>query len=71
MHWFFYVGRGTTTATAVEPTSLFILNRMNLERLKSENPELAMELLKDVGLYIVKVLRKIVDITGQYIDFSP
>ena len=59
------------TATAQTPTTLFIIGKGDLERLKREEPDLALELHRDASQFIMQILRIFGEITAKYLDVLP
>ena len=59
------------TATAQTPTTLFTIDKNDLERLKREEPEFALELHRDASCLMIQILRTFGDITAKYLDALP
>jgi CRP-like cAMP-binding protein len=59
------------TATALEPTTLFTISKVHLEKLKIEEPVLALELHRDASRFMMQVLRIFGEITARYLDVLP
>lgn len=57
-----------TTAKAVTPVTLAVIEKKDLERIKKEEPLLAMELHRDAVHFALQVLRKLAGLTLKYID---
>jgi CRP-like cAMP-binding protein len=57
-----------TTARAVTPVTLAVIEKEELERIKKEEPPLAMELHRDAVHCAMQVLRKLAALTLNYID---
>jgi CRP-like cAMP-binding protein len=57
-----------TSARAVTPVTLAVIKKEDLERIKKEEPLLAMELHRDAVHCAMQVLRKLAGLTLKYID---
>ena len=59
------------TATVVAPTTLFMIKKDDLERLKRHEPDLALELFRDAARFMVQVLRIFGKVAVKYLDVLP
>ena len=59
------------TATAQTPTTLLLISRNDLDRLKREEPGLALELYRDASSLMFQILRTFGVITAKYLDELP
>ncbi len=57
-----------TTAKAVTPVTLAVIDKGDLEKMKKGEPLLAMELHRDAVHFALQVLRKLAVLTLNYID---
>lgn len=57
-----------TTAKAVTPVTLVVMEKRDLDKMKEEEPLLAMELHRDAVHFALQVLRKVAALTLNYVD---
>ena len=60
-----------STTTAIATTTLFMIKKDDLERLKRDEPDLALELFRDAARFMIQLLRIFGKVAVKYLDVLP